>query len=51
MEEVVEEGALDPECVHLPNIFVDRVVVGTKYEKRIEVSQNIPLTSHWVEAG
>jgi 3-oxoadipate CoA-transferase alpha subunit len=24
---VVELGAIDPECVHTPSIFVDRVVV------------------------
>lgn len=37
VEEIVEVGAIEPENVHLPNVFVDRVVLGTSYEKRIEV--------------
>jgi 3-oxoacid CoA-transferase subunit A len=37
VEELVEPGGLDPDVVHLPGIFVDRVVeVGTGIEKRIE---------------
>ena len=36
VEEVVEPGALDPDTVHTPGIFVQRVVLGTQYEKRIE---------------
>jgi len=37
VEELVEPGAIDPDDVHLPGIFVDRVVeVGTEIEKRIE---------------
>lgn len=37
VEEIVEAGALDPDAVHLPGIYVDRiVVVGTDIEKRIE---------------
>ena len=35
VEEVVELGALDPECIHTPGIYVQRIVVG-KFEKRIE---------------
>lgn len=36
VEEIVELGALDPDHVHTPNIYVDRVVRGVRYEKRIE---------------
>ncbi|KAK2578221.1 hypothetical protein KPH14_009766 [Odynerus spinipes] len=36
VEEIVEIGQLDPDQVHLPGIFVDRVVKGPHYEKRIE---------------
>jgi 3-oxoacid CoA-transferase subunit A len=37
VEELVEPGAIDPDAVHLPGIFVDRVVeVGPGIEKRIE---------------
>jgi 3-oxoacid CoA-transferase len=36
VEEVVPAGALDPDGVHVPGIFVQRVVLGARYEKRIE---------------
>src|SRR3712207_2870850 len=35
VEEIVPAGALDPDSIHTPGIFVDRVVQGT-FEKRIE---------------
>jgi 3-oxoacid CoA-transferase len=35
-EEIVEPGALDPDLVHTPGIFVQRVVKGETYERRIE---------------
>lgn len=35
-EEIVEVGAIDPDHVHLPGIYVDRVVLSTINEKRIE---------------
>ncbi len=35
VEELVEPGQLDPECVHTPGVFVHRVVVAPR-EKRIE---------------
>ncbi|MGH9366345.1 MAG: CoA transferase subunit A [Thermoanaerobaculia bacterium] len=35
VEELVEVGQLDPECVHTPGVFVQRVVVAPR-EKRIE---------------
>jgi 3-oxoacid CoA-transferase subunit A len=37
VEEIVEAGAIDPDAVHLPGVYVDRiVVVGPDVEKRIE---------------
>ena len=36
VEEVVEVGAIDPDHVHLPGIYVDRIVVNATPEKRIE---------------
>jgi 3-oxoacid CoA-transferase subunit A len=36
VEEIVELGALNPDCVHTPGIFVDAIFQGEKYEKRIE---------------
>jgi 3-oxoacid CoA-transferase subunit A len=35
-EEIVEAGAIDPDCVHTPGIFVHRIVRSTINEKRIE---------------
>ena len=36
VEELVEAGALDPDHIHTPGIYVQRVFVGADYEKRIE---------------
>ena len=40
IEELVEIGDLDPNDVHLPGIYVDRLLVGQTFEKRIEVRDN-----------
>jgi 3-oxoacid CoA-transferase/3-oxoacid CoA-transferase subunit A len=36
VEEIVEVGALDPDGIHTPGIYVHRVLHGERYEKRIE---------------
>jgi 3-oxoacid CoA-transferase subunit A len=36
VEEIVQPGALDPDHIHTPGIYVDRIVQGEHYEKRIE---------------
>jgi 3-oxoacid CoA-transferase subunit A len=36
VEELVEVGELDPNQIHIPGIFVQRIFQGEKYEKRIE---------------
>lgn len=36
VEEIVEAGVLDPDCIHTPGIYVDRIVLSTINEKRIE---------------
>jgi 3-oxoacid CoA-transferase subunit A len=36
VEELVEIGELDPDQVHLPGAYVQRILVGKDYEKRIE---------------
>jgi 3-oxoacid CoA-transferase len=36
VEELVETGELDPDQVHTPGIYVDRIIQGKHYEKRIE---------------
>ena len=35
VEEIVEPGELDPDAIHIPGIYVHRLVQGT-FEKRIE---------------
>jgi len=36
VEEIVPEGRLDPDAIHTPGIYVDRLVLSTVNEKRIE---------------
>src|SRR5215217_123652 len=36
VEELVEPGQLDPDHIHTPGIYVDRILQGQNYEKRIE---------------
>lgn len=36
VEELVEPGELDPNFIHTPGVFVQRIFQGTDYEKRIE---------------
>ncbi|MEW9667802.1 CoA transferase subunit A [Ammoniphilus sp. 3BR4] len=36
VEEIVEVGELDPDEIHTPGVYVQRVLLGTDYEKRIE---------------
>ena len=36
VEELVEAGTLDPDQIHTPGIFVQRIIKGTNYVKRIE---------------
>jgi len=36
VEELVPVGSLDPDHIHTPGIFVQRIIHGTDYEKRIE---------------
>jgi 3-oxoacid CoA-transferase subunit A len=36
VEEIVPVGSLDPDCVHLPSIYVKRMICGAPYEKKIE---------------
>lgn len=36
VEEIVPVGTLDPDAIHLPGVFVQRIVVGAPYDKKIE---------------
>lgn len=37
VEEIVETGLIDPDHVHVPGIYVNRIVLGKDYVKKIEV--------------
>lgn len=36
VEEIVPAGALNPDCIHLPGVYVQRMIVGSPYDKKIE---------------
>lgn len=36
VEEVVPNGSLDPDAIHLPGVYVQRIIVGAPYDKKIE---------------
>jgi 3-oxoacid CoA-transferase subunit A len=36
VEEIVPTGSLDPDAIHLPGVFVQRLIVGAPYDKKIE---------------
>ncbi len=36
VEHLVEPGQLDPDHIHTPGIYVDRIIAGARFEKRIE---------------
>jgi 3-oxoacid CoA-transferase subunit A len=36
VEEVVPAGSLDPDCIHLPGIYIQRMIIGAPYDKKIE---------------
>jgi len=45
VEELCELGELDPDSVHTPAIYVDRILEGPRYEKRIERLTTRPRTN------
>ncbi len=36
VEEIVPAGSLNPDCIHLPGVYVQRMIVGAPYDKQIE---------------
>ncbi len=42
VEEIVEPGELDPNFVHTPGIFIQRIFQGASFEKRIEQRTTTP---------
>lgn len=45
VEEIVEPGELDPDLIVTPSVYVDKIVLGENYEKRIEKRTNRPKGS------
>lgn len=46
VEEIVPVGTFDPDQIHTPGIFVDRIVVGAHYDKHIERRTTRPRTEN-----
>jgi 3-oxoacid CoA-transferase subunit A len=46
VEELVEVGTLDPDMIHTPGIFVQRIFQGENYQKRIEMRTTRPRSSN-----
>ena len=42
VEEIVPVGSLDPDCIHLASIYVNRLILGAPYEKKIEFRTTRP---------
>ncbi len=36
VEEIVSVGSLDPDAIHLPGVYVQRMIIGAPYDKKIE---------------
>lgn len=36
VEEIVPIGSLDPDSIHLPGVYVQRMILGSPYDKKIE---------------
>ena len=36
VEEIVPVGSLDPDCIHVPSIYIKRLILGAPYDKKIE---------------
>ena len=51
VEEIVEPGGLDPDSIHTPGIYVDRIIQGTAYRKHIEQRTVRPRASASTPAG
>jgi len=42
VEEIVPVGSLDPDCIHVPGIFIKRLICGAPYDKKIEFRTTRP---------
>lgn len=44
VEEIVDTGLIDPDQVHVPGIYVNRIVLGKDYIKKIEVKYSLSFS-------
>ena len=51
VEHLVQPGEIDPDQVHTPGIFIDRIVVSTPYEKYIEYPTTRPRAAKATASG
>ena len=42
VEEIVPVGSLDPDCIHVPSIYIKRLILGAPYDKKIEFRTTRP---------
>lgn len=47
VEEIVDVGEIDPDQVHIPGIFVDRIIRGDSFEKRVEVRDDFQFENDY----
>jgi len=50
VEEIVPVGAINPDAIHLPGIYVKRIICGAPYEKKIEFRTVTPRPAAQVSA-
>lgn len=43
VEEIVPVGSIDPDDIHVPNVYVNRIIHSPSLEKRIEVCHGLAL--------
>jgi 3-oxoacid CoA-transferase len=51
VEEIVEVGEIAPEDIHVPHVYVQRVIKGPSYEKRIEVGYKTSMYRMYMSRG
>ena len=48
VEEILKAGELDPDQIHTPGIYIDRIIRGKDYSRAIE---NLTVREKWVGIG
>ena len=51
VEEIVTAGSLDPDGIHLPGVYVNRMVIGAPYDKKIEFVTTRPRDGQKTETA